>query len=242
MNEKNPTLCIVAGPNGSGKTSTTVQLLHNEWAENSLYINPDNIAQEQYGDWNSPVAVLKAAELATKMRYECLRKRQDFVFETVFSSDEKLAFVEEAKKAGFFIRIFFVCTNNPEINVRRITQRYLNGGHEVPISKIISRYYKSLLNIGKAISLVDRVYVYDNSIENQIPRLLFRTVNSQPQRIVQQVFPSISQRNVVATQKSGILQIIIAHVLLGFEFRPTPHDIAQETCAVVHRAIYRILR
>ena len=80
MNEKNPTLCIVAGPNGSGKTSTTVQLLHNEWAENSLYINPDNIAQEQYGDWNSPVAVLKAAELATKMRYECLRKRQDFVF------------------------------------------------------------------------------------------------------------------------------------------------------------------
>ena len=45
MNEKNPTLCIVAGPNGSGKTSTTVQLLHNEWAENSLYINPDNIAQ-----------------------------------------------------------------------------------------------------------------------------------------------------------------------------------------------------
>ena len=102
MNEKNPTLCIVAGPNGSGKTSTTVQLLHNEWAENSLYINPDNIAQEQYGDWNSPVAVLKAAELATKMRYECLRKRQDFVFETVFSSDEKLAFVEEAKKAGFF--------------------------------------------------------------------------------------------------------------------------------------------
>lgn len=48
MNEKNPTLCIVAGPNGSGKTSTTVQLLHNEWAENSLYINPDNIAQEQY--------------------------------------------------------------------------------------------------------------------------------------------------------------------------------------------------
>ena len=169
MNEKNPTLCIVAGPNGSGKTSTTVQLLHNEWAENSLYINPDNIAQEQYGDWNSPVAVLKAAELATKMRYECLRKRQDFVFETVFSSDEKLAFVEEAKKAGFFIRIFFVCTNNPEKNVRRITQRYLNGGHEVPISKIISRYYKSLLNIGKAISLVDRVYVYDNSIENQIP-------------------------------------------------------------------------
>lgn len=106
MNEKNPTLCIVAGPNGSGKTSTTVQLLHNEWAENSLYINPDNIAQEQYGDWNSPVAVLKAAELATKMRYECLRKRQDFVFETVFSSDENLHLLKKQKKQDFLFAFF----------------------------------------------------------------------------------------------------------------------------------------
>lgn len=107
MEEKRPTLCIVAGPNGSGKTSTTVQLLHNEWTENSLYINPDNIAQEQFGDWNSPVAVLKAAELATKMRYECLKKKQDFVFETVFSSEEKLQFVKDAKKLGFFCSNFF---------------------------------------------------------------------------------------------------------------------------------------
>lgn len=41
MIEKRPTLCIVAGPNGSGKTASTLQLLHNEWAESSLYINPD---------------------------------------------------------------------------------------------------------------------------------------------------------------------------------------------------------
>ena len=107
MEEKRPTLCIVAGPNGSGKTSTTMQLLHYEWTENSLYINPDNIAQEQFGDWNSPAAVMKAAELATKMRYECLEKRIDFVFETVFSSDEKLDFVRKAKENNFFVRNFF---------------------------------------------------------------------------------------------------------------------------------------
>ena len=179
MKKKRPTLCIVAGPNGSGKTSATIQLLHNEWAENSIYINPDNIAQEQFGDWNSPSAVLKAAELATQMRYDCLRQKKDFVFETVFSSEEKVKFVEQAKSEGFFIRIFFVCTENPEINVKRITRRYLNGGHEVPISKIVSRYYKSLLNIGKVIPLVDRVYVYDNSVEDQMPKLLYRTVDGQ---------------------------------------------------------------
>jgi len=179
MTEKRPTLCVVAGPNGSGKTTTTVQLLNNEWAVDSLYINPDNIAQELFGDWNSPEAIMKAAEHATQLRYECLELRRDFVFETVFSSPEKLEFLHKAKEAGFFIRLFYVCTFDPAINVARITQRYLNGGHEVPISKVISRYYKSLINAEEAISFVDRAYVYDNSIDNQLPRLLYRTIDGQ---------------------------------------------------------------
>lgn len=66
MKERKPTLCVVAGPNGSGKTTTTVQLLNNEWAADSIYINPDNMAQDIFGDWNSPEAVLKAAEEATR--------------------------------------------------------------------------------------------------------------------------------------------------------------------------------
>ena len=169
-----PTLCVVAGPNGSGKTSTTVQLLANEWSEGSLYINPDNIAQEQFGDWNSPEAVLKAAKYATDLRYKCLNEKRDFVFETVFSSDEKLEFLRKAHESGFVIRFFFVCTSNPKINVSRITKRYLEGGHEVPISKIISRYYKSYVNATKAISFVDRAYIYDNSVEDHLPQLLFR--------------------------------------------------------------------
>ncbi len=169
-----PTLCVVAGPNGSGKTSTTIQLLANEWSEGSLYINPDNIAQEQFGDWNSPEAVLKAARYATDLRYKCLNEKRDFVFETVFSSDEKLEFLRKAHESGFFIRFFFVCTSNPKINVSRITKRYLEGGHEVPISKIISRYFKSLENACEAIEFVDRAYIYDNSIEDHLPQLLFR--------------------------------------------------------------------
>ena len=179
MSERRPTLCVVAGPNGSGKTTTTIQLLNNEWAADSLYINPDNIAQDTFGDWNSPEAVLKAAEEATRLRYECLDEKKDFVFETVFSSQEKMEFLKKAKEAGFFIRFFYVCTLNPSINVARITQRFLNGGHEVPISKVVSRYYKSLINAEEAISFVDRAYIYDNSVDNQLPRLLYRTTDGK---------------------------------------------------------------
>lgn len=160
MLDRRPVLCVVAGPNGSGKTSATIQLLSNEWAADALYINPDNIAQETFGDWNSPTAILKAAQVATEERYRCLAEKKDFVFETVLSSEEKLQFLKKAHESGFFIRLFFVCTNSPEINVMRITKRVLDGGHEVPITKIISRYYKSILNASKAICFVDRAYVY----------------------------------------------------------------------------------
>lgn len=61
MSKNRPVLCVVAGPKGSGKTTTTIQLLANEWTDDSLYINPDNIAQEKFGDWNSHDSILKAA-------------------------------------------------------------------------------------------------------------------------------------------------------------------------------------
>lgn len=175
MTEQKPTLCVIAGPNGSGKTTTTEQLLANEWGANSLYINPDNIAEQEFGGWNNSDAVLKAAKRATEMRYQCLAERRDFVFETVFSSAEKLEFLRKAHDEGYFIRFFYVCTKSPEINVARIAKRYMNGGHEVPISKAVTRYFKSLELAKQAIAFVDRAYIYDNSVEDQIPQLLYRT-------------------------------------------------------------------
>lgn len=49
----------------------------------------------------------------------------------------------------------------------------------VPITKIISRYQRSILNAYRALDLVDRVYLYDNSIEDFSPRLIVRFSNGQ---------------------------------------------------------------
>ena len=51
--DEKPTLIIVAGPNGSRKTTITEKLLNHEWIEGCVYINPDVIAQQEFGDWNS---------------------------------------------------------------------------------------------------------------------------------------------------------------------------------------------
>ncbi len=177
-----PRLLVIAGPNGSGKTSITEQLyeLKHQWMLGCDYINPDNIANEQFGGWNNSDAVLKAARFATAQRRKCLEAGQDFAFETVLSSQEKLDFLREAKARGYFIRLFFVGTDSPMINVQRIALRYSKGGHEVPISKIIGRYEKAMMNVAEAATFVDRAYFYDNSItlgEGEIPNWvpLFRT-------------------------------------------------------------------
>ena len=51
-----PTLIVVAGPNGAGKTSLTEEVLRHQWFEGCVYVNLDQIAQERFGDWNSPDA------------------------------------------------------------------------------------------------------------------------------------------------------------------------------------------
>ena len=172
-----PILIVIAGPNGSGKTSVTSRLLKHEWVEGSLYINPDIIANEVFGDWNSQDAVIKAANYCADLREQCLAERRSFIFETVMSASDKVDFILRAKEAGFFIRVFFIATSNPAINAARIAGRVMQGGHDVPIAKIISRYRKSILNCKIISSIVDRLYVYDNSIDGEEAKLQFRLVD-----------------------------------------------------------------
>ena len=176
---KKPVLIIIAGPNGSGKTSITSKILQHEWVESCLYINPDNIANDTFGDWNSHEAVLNAAKYATHMREECIEKKEGLIFETVLSADDKIDFILRAKQKGYFIRLFFVGTESPTINASRIAQRVMEGGHDVPITKIISRYGKSISNCCIAASLVDRAYIYDNSIDFADPQLLFKVTDGK---------------------------------------------------------------
>lgn len=169
-----PRLIVVAGPNGAGKTSITEQLLRHEWMGGCEYVNPDTIARDEFGDWNAPDAVLKAAARAAGIREQCLQEGRSLAFETVLSMPDKIDFIQRAKMAGFFIRLFFVGTDDPSINAKRVALRVMEGGHDVPIGKIIARHTRSLANCSVAARIADRAYIYDNSVDNAPARLLFR--------------------------------------------------------------------
>ena len=187
-------LIVVAGPNGSGKTSVTSRILHHEWLENSVYINPDIVAQERFGDWNSEDAVLKSIKYCEEWRDKCLLEKKSLIFETVLSADDKINYIERAMAAGFFVRLFFVCTASPAINASRIANRVMNGGHDVPISKIISRYQKSISNCRYIAKKVNRVYLYDNTAENTEATLLIRFADGNVAKRYVQTLPEWAEQ------------------------------------------------
>jgi predicted ABC-type ATPase len=193
-NHDKPKLLIVAGPNGSGKTSVTGKILKHKWITGCEYVNPDLIARDRFGDWNAKESVLQAAQYATEWRERCIDARQSLIFETVLSAPDKVPFVRRAKENGFFIRLFFIGTDSPEINASRVARRVLEGGHDVPISKIISRYDKSIINCGLLAQTVDRLYVYDNSVDDAFPALLFRASEG---KIIRQYAPLHDWANVI---------------------------------------------
>lgn len=170
-----PRLLVVAGPNGTGKTTLTEQGLRHAWFQGCEYINPDLIARDEFGDWNSPTAVLQAAREAERRREACLATGRSLAFETVFSGSDKVDFLRRAMSAGFFVRLFFVGTSDPTINAARVARRVMQGGHDVPIPKIVSRYVRSLANCAEIAADVDRLYLYDNSQEGAEARLVIRS-------------------------------------------------------------------
>lgn len=84
-----PVFLVIAGPNGSGKTTITARLRADHWSEGVEYLNPDDIARDRFGDWNSPSAVRSAAEFVTARREALLGVRQSLASSPPSSSSAR---------------------------------------------------------------------------------------------------------------------------------------------------------
>jgi predicted ABC-type ATPase len=109
-----------------------------------------------------------ASVLADFIRHKLLSDGTSFTFETVMSSQDKVDFLCKAQKSGFRTYLYFVATEDPDINVSRVQHRVAMGGHPVPQDKIISRYHRSLALLSQAVARTDRAYVFDNSGEDKV--------------------------------------------------------------------------
>jgi len=104
-----------------------------------------------------------ASVAADFIRQKLLESRISFTFETVMSSPDKVAFLHKAQGCGFRTYLYYVATEDPEINISRVESRVAAGGHPVSPDKIVSRYHRSLDLLLDAVQYSNRAYIFDNS-------------------------------------------------------------------------------
>ena len=97
-----------------------------------------------------------------------LARHLSFSFETVFSHPAKIEILKKAQAEGFRTYMYFVGTESPSINLKRIQQRVSAGGHDVPADKAIARYYRCMEQIRYALPYLNRAYFFDNSADHSL--------------------------------------------------------------------------
>jgi len=160
-----PRLVVIAGPNGAGKTTFYETFL----ASLPLpFVNADRIARTLAPEDPASIAY-GAAEVADRERRELLALRRSFIMETVFSdpAGDKLGFLRDAQAAGYAIILLFVGIESPDLSILRVTQRVLEGGHDVPPDKLQQRFPRTQRNLEAALRFVAVAAVFDNSSLDQ---------------------------------------------------------------------------
>jgi predicted ABC-type ATPase len=112
---------------------------------------------------NSKIDSYLAADIAEFLRQELLQNQLSFTYETVMSHSSKIDFLRKAKLEGFRVYLYFIATEDPEININRVQLRVAQDGHDVMPDIIKNRYFKSLQNLKEAVKQTDRTYIFDNS-------------------------------------------------------------------------------
>ena len=154
-----PVLHLLAGSNGSGKTTYVDRVL--QPVTHLRFVNADVIAAERW-----PEAVQEhaydASRAAAEERDRLLAEQASFITETVFSHPSKVELVRVAVELGYRVHLHVILI--PEnTSVQRVEFRVKQGGHTVPEEKIRQRYSRLWALVAEARTLAEHTTIYDNS-------------------------------------------------------------------------------
>lgn len=151
-----PIMVALAGPNGAGKT--TFYDVHLA-AGGLRFVNADEIAHELAID------AYEAAAVANALRLDLCKQRESFVFETVLSDPvaDKVSFLKNSAESGYGVVLVFIGLSDSSASEERVAMRVSQGGHDVPVEKLIARFPRSIANLKRAIRELPLVLIFDNS-------------------------------------------------------------------------------
>lgn len=166
-----PRCIIIAGPNGSGKTTFARDYL-SSIAGMIHFINADLIAGG-ISPLSPSLAAVTAGRLVLRELDRLVESKFDFSFESTLSGLQYAKRIANWKNHGYTIEIVYLRLASPRLALSRVDARVRQGGHGVPRADILRRFRRSWVNFGKIYQpLADHWAIYENS--GLLPRLMER--------------------------------------------------------------------
>lgn len=178
--KKHPTLYIIAGSNGAGKTTFALKYLPKHVGDVD-FINADLIAKG-LSPLASDTMVIQASRIFLKRIKELSRQRINFAFETTLSGRSYYKVLQSMKNLGYKIHMFYLWVPNYKLAIERIKSRVEEGGHNVPSSIVKRRFSRTLTNLFHIyLPLIDYLAIFENSSQN--PRIVLESFGKLTQYI-----------------------------------------------------------
>jgi len=179
---------IIAGPNGSGKTTFAKKFLP-EYVKCPRFVNADLIAQG-LSPFSPQQVAIKAGRLVLEQIREFAERDMDFGFETTLSGKTYLKHFHSLRENGYRLHLFFLWIPSSQLAIARIKDRVAEGGHDVPIKDIKRRFDRSIRNFLEMYRpLLDSWMFFNNA--QTTPKLIAKKTNTHIDIVDEELFEQI---------------------------------------------------
>lgn len=159
----NPMFTIIAGVNGSGKTTFAL-----DYIKDRVFINADLIATGLSPN-NPDLSQFAAGKLMLEKINECIKTRESFAIETTLASKNYLKIIDRLKKDNWNVEMLYLYLPNTELSVQRVEERVKSGGHNIKLEDIERRYDRSISHlINEYFDVINNIDCFDNENSSDV--------------------------------------------------------------------------